>query len=98
MTGDGPVLPAVGVTAVGVAALRAAETERPERLFADPLAAAFVAFGGIVERPDEPFRCVRCGWRVQLQTKGGGNFRCIACELVHLLLRNVPPLQGQHRG
>jgi len=46
MTADLPVLPAVGLTALGVAALRAAETERPERLFADPLAAAFVRAAG----------------------------------------------------
>jgi methyltransferase (TIGR00027 family) len=51
MTGDGPVLPAVGVTAVGVAALRAVETERPERLFADPFAAAFVRAAGPIDRP-----------------------------------------------
>ncbi|HEY2427576.1 MAG TPA: SAM-dependent methyltransferase, partial [Acidimicrobiales bacterium] len=37
-------LPAgVGRTAIGVAALRAAESERSDRLFADPYAARFVA-------------------------------------------------------
>ena len=41
-----PALPAVGMTAVGVAAIRAAETERAGRLFADPLAAAFVRAAG----------------------------------------------------
>lgn len=51
MVGDGPVLPAVGVTAVGVAALRAAETERPERLFADLFAAAFVRAAGPSDHP-----------------------------------------------
>jgi len=51
MAGDGPVLPAVGVTAVGVAALRAAETERPERLFADLFAAAFVRAAGPSDHP-----------------------------------------------
>jgi methyltransferase (TIGR00027 family) len=34
---------AVGRTAIAVAAVRAAETERPDRLFDDPFAAAFVA-------------------------------------------------------
>jgi methyltransferase (TIGR00027 family) len=37
-----PVLPAVSVTALGVAAIRAAETDRPDRLFDDPCAAGFV--------------------------------------------------------
>ena len=37
-----PVLPAVSVTALGVAAIRAAETDRPDRLFEDPCAAGFV--------------------------------------------------------
>lgn len=46
MSDSGPVLPAVGMTAVGVAALRAAETQRTERLFADPLAARFVHAAG----------------------------------------------------
>jgi methyltransferase (TIGR00027 family) len=36
----------VAATAVTVAAVRAAETDRPDRLFADPLAAAFVAASG----------------------------------------------------
>jgi methyltransferase (TIGR00027 family) len=36
------VLPPVSATAVGVAAIRAAESARPDRLFDDPLAAAFV--------------------------------------------------------
>ena len=45
MTADEPVLPAVGMTAVGVAAVRAAETQRQSRLFADPLAAGFVRSG-----------------------------------------------------
>jgi len=35
-------LPPVSTTAVGVAAVRAAETARPDRLFVDPLAPAFV--------------------------------------------------------
>lgn len=38
--------PGVGATGLGVAAIRAAETRRPDRLFADPLAAAFVAAAG----------------------------------------------------
>ncbi|WP_410573546.1 SAM-dependent methyltransferase [Amycolatopsis sp. cmx-4-61] len=38
-------LPAVSVTAVGVAALRAYESRRPDRLFDDPYAAAFHAAG-----------------------------------------------------
>ena len=44
MTQDAPT--GVGVTALGVAAMRAAETARPDRLFEDPLAAAFVARAG----------------------------------------------------
>ena len=55
MSGSGPTLPAVGRTAVGVAAVRAAETQRAERLFADPLAASFVrAAGSSRRRPDGP--------------------------------------------
>lgn len=38
-------LPAVSLTAVGVAALRAYESRRPDRLFDDPYAAAFHAAG-----------------------------------------------------
>jgi methyltransferase (TIGR00027 family) len=48
MAEDAPT--GVGTTAIGVAALRAAETARPDPLFADPLAAAFVAGAGW-ERP-----------------------------------------------
>jgi methyltransferase (TIGR00027 family) len=44
VTEDAPT--GVGTTAVGVAAMRAAETRRPDRLFEDPLAAAFVAGAG----------------------------------------------------
>jgi methyltransferase (TIGR00027 family) len=36
----------IGLNAVGAAAVRAAETRRPDRLFDDPLAAAFVAAAG----------------------------------------------------
>jgi len=42
MSDSGAALPAVGLTAVGVAAIRAAESERSERLFSDPFAAGFV--------------------------------------------------------
>jgi methyltransferase (TIGR00027 family) len=42
MSATPPGLPAVGVTALGVAAIRAAETSRPDRLFDDPCAAGFV--------------------------------------------------------
>lgn len=42
MTGDQP-LTGVGATSLGVAMVRAAESERPDRLFNDPLASAFVA-------------------------------------------------------
>jgi len=44
VTEDAPT--GVGTTAIGVAAMRAAETRRPDRLFEDPLAAAFVAGAG----------------------------------------------------
>ncbi len=50
---DGSGGPGVGATGLGVAAIRAAETERPDRLFADPLAAAFVAASGWTP-PDRP--------------------------------------------
>jgi methyltransferase (TIGR00027 family) len=46
-------LPAVGRTAVGVAALRALESRRPDRLFDDPYAAAFFETGRSV-LPDRP--------------------------------------------
>ena len=39
-------LEGVAATALAVAAIRAEETARPDRLFADPLAAAFVAASG----------------------------------------------------
>jgi methyltransferase (TIGR00027 family) len=39
-------LPTVGLTALGVAAIRAAETARSDRLFADPCAAGFVRAAG----------------------------------------------------
>jgi methyltransferase (TIGR00027 family) len=42
MSATPPALPAVSVTALGVAAIRAAETARPDRLFDDPCAAGFV--------------------------------------------------------
>lgn len=48
-------LPPVSATAVGVAAIRAAETTRPDRLFTDPLAGAFVAAAGLsFSRPETP--------------------------------------------
>jgi methyltransferase (TIGR00027 family) len=43
VSGETSSLPSVGRTALGVAAIRAAETERSDRLFADPYAAGFVA-------------------------------------------------------
>jgi methyltransferase (TIGR00027 family) len=46
-----PSLPSVGLTALGVAAIRAAESTRPDRLFDDPCAAGFVRASGYV-RPD----------------------------------------------
>jgi methyltransferase (TIGR00027 family) len=46
MDRPGAPLPAVGVTGVGVAAIRAAESARPDRLFDDPFAARFAAAGG----------------------------------------------------
>src|SRR4051812_12042193 len=46
-------LPAVSRTALGVARVRAAEAARPDRLFTDPYAAAFVAAAGADgETPD----------------------------------------------
>jgi O-methyltransferase involved in polyketide biosynthesis len=45
-------LDGVGGTGLAVAAVRAQETARPDRLFADPLAATFAAAGGL--DPDSP--------------------------------------------
>ena len=56
MPDDGPVLPAVGATSVGVAELRAAETQRADRLFADPFAASFVRAAGPSEHPGKDAR------------------------------------------
>jgi len=41
-----PSLPTVGLTALGVAAIRAAESARPDRLFEDPCAEGFVQAAG----------------------------------------------------
>ncbi|QRP46439.1 SAM-dependent methyltransferase [Amycolatopsis sp. FDAARGOS 1241] len=53
-------LPPVGKTAVGVAALRALESRRPDRLFDDPYAGAFYVAGravlGSADRPDGGLR------------------------------------------
>ncbi len=45
-------LDGVGATGLAIAAIRAAETARPDRLFADPLAAVFAAAAGL--DPDPP--------------------------------------------
>jgi methyltransferase (TIGR00027 family) len=57
-------LPPVSETAVGVAAVRAAETARLDRLFSDPLAAAFLSASGRTfgsEPPPGPARARRVG-------------------------------------
>jgi methyltransferase (TIGR00027 family) len=46
-----PSLPPVSTTALGVAAIRAAEADRADALFADPLADAFVRAAGTSWRP-----------------------------------------------
>lgn len=46
-----PSLPPVSTTAVGVAAIRAAEAARPDALFDDPLAGAFVRAAGTAWSP-----------------------------------------------
>jgi methyltransferase (TIGR00027 family) len=46
------ILPPVSQTAVGVAAIRAAESARPDRLFDDPLAAGFAQAAGWVRPAD----------------------------------------------
>jgi methyltransferase (TIGR00027 family) len=51
MTEPAHPLPAVGLTALGVAAIRAAESSRSDRLFDDPCAAGFVRTAGY-ERPN----------------------------------------------
>jgi methyltransferase (TIGR00027 family) len=48
-----PALPPVGVTGVGVAVLRALETARPDRLFADPWAERFVRAAGLGDRLEQ---------------------------------------------
>jgi methyltransferase (TIGR00027 family) len=54
VTESAPVLPPVSETAVGVAAVRAAESTAPGRLFTDPLAASFVRASGWTDhRPDD---------------------------------------------
>ena len=51
-TGTGANLPdGVSMTALGVAWVRAGESERPDRLFDDPLAARFLAASGWEPRP-----------------------------------------------
>jgi methyltransferase (TIGR00027 family) len=42
VTPASPSLPSVGQTALGIAAIRAAESIRSDRLFSDPFAAGFV--------------------------------------------------------
>jgi methyltransferase (TIGR00027 family) len=49
-----PPLPPLGRTAVGVAAIRAAESDRPDRLFDDPYAKAFALAGGYVASATAP--------------------------------------------
>ncbi|HEY3845032.1 MAG TPA: SAM-dependent methyltransferase [Acidimicrobiales bacterium] len=49
-------LPPVGVTGVGVAVLRAVESGRPDRLFDDPYATAFVKAAGMGHRVEERAR------------------------------------------
>lgn len=44
----------MGETGLAVAAIRAHETARPDRLFADPLAGAFVAASGWTPRREAP--------------------------------------------
>jgi methyltransferase (TIGR00027 family) len=51
---SGPLSAGAGMTALGLARARAAESERPDRLFADPLAAAFVAAGSAGGRGGRP--------------------------------------------
>ena len=47
--------PRVGLTAIGVAAIRAAESTRPDRLFDDPYAAGFARSGWrLAPRIDRP--------------------------------------------
>src|SRR5262245_23280147 len=61
---DGPpALPPVSATAVGVAAIRAAEAAQPDALFSDPLASAFVRAANWFRTtdPDEPATRRRVG-------------------------------------
>ncbi len=67
-----PAVPSgVGMTAIGVARVRAAETLRPDRLFADPLAAEFVAAAGwppVTEESVDEERDVTPRWRALLRS------------------------------
>ena len=56
---SGGDLPAVSATAVGVAMIRAAESSRPDPLFTDPLASAFVAASGWTPPAATPERRAR---------------------------------------
>ena len=56
---SGGELPTVSTTAVGVAMIRASETTRPDPLFTDPLASAFVAASGWMPPVATPERQAR---------------------------------------
>jgi methyltransferase (TIGR00027 family) len=69
MDEPGDRLPAVGVTGVGVAAIRAAESSRPDRLFDDPFAARFAAAAGWAGPRGEPSRRRRLSTWIAVRTR-----------------------------
>ena len=89
--GSAAPLQGVAATALAVAAIRAEETARPDRLFADPLAAAFVAASGwSPSRPPGDRRARRAAGL------GGGPDR-VPRRAARLRLRGRPPAGGPAR-
>src|SRR5215472_17051279 len=74
-------LEGVAATALAVAAVRAEETARPDRLFADPLAVAFVAASGrSPSRPPADRRAVLLRAWVVARTVFLDNLLASACR------------------
>ena len=62
-------LPAVGVTGVGVAAIRAAESSRDDRLFRDPFATGFVTAAGWDRPSPDPARDAHLSAWIAVRTR-----------------------------
>ncbi len=69
MDGRARTLPAVGVTGLGVAAIRAAESAREDRLFDDPFAARFVTAAGWERPPPDPARDAHLSAWIAVRTR-----------------------------